>query len=203
MSVLKKLCHKQIIPKLIFGIGSLLIFFSWAFQNYYTQAAEEKLSEINSSRQKIAFNEINKNLFSILINEQQMLDTFSLEKSVYATYSYCIYATTVHHIGLLMATDNNEEIDKNNIIYKENLIDLASWKKESRIDKLMNFASDLSKWENENGFNTVGLFQERFHKLRDEASKRANRHLAFYLIGSLLLGIAFIFQIKNEIEKIK
>tara|TARA_R110001632_G_scaffold148359_1_gene265446 strand:+ start:198 stop:827 length:630 start_codon:yes stop_codon:yes gene_type:complete len=200
---LKIFTHHQILPKIILGIGSLLIFISWYTQNYYTQAAEEELSKIVSSRQRIAFNEINKNMYSIFVNELQLLDTVDINKSVYSAYGYCLYATTVHHIGLSMATDDSLVLKNNNKIYENNLQDLAIWKTNKQLGKLMDFAAELTTWENKNGFSTMATFQNRFHELRDEAEKRAKRHLIIYIIGSLFLAFAFILQIRNEIKKTK
>ena len=177
------------------AIGSIIIFLSWITQNYIKDKFHSEVLRIERNKLGISLNEVNKNLYQIFLNEEESrikADSNYMDNRILAYSAYDSYANMLEYLGVTLATDDADSLKINDSIFKENLDNLKKWSNEERIDLLQRFAQDLSKWEKDNGMNTVWTYQDKLATIRSNEDLAGKIYLVLYCIGALCLGYAFI-----------
>lgn len=187
------------------AIGSIILFLSWVSQSYFQEKWHSEVERIERNKLAIAFNEVNKNLYQIFLNEEQsrsLADTNYDHSLLLAFHAYDLYANMLYHLGTTLTSDRSDYLNENDETFRGNVKDINEWAKNEEIDKLQWFAKRLSRWETENGMNVIGTYQTRLAEIRHKEEFWNNVYLLLYVLGASILGYAFLLDYRmTKIEK--
>jgi hypothetical protein len=177
------------------AVGSVIIFLSWISQNYFQDKWHQEVARIERNKLAIGFNEVNKNAYQIFMNEEkykELNDTNYKGNLVYAYHAYDIYSNLLQYLGTTLTSDDSNFLKENETIFRGNIDDLTEWGRKGEVSKLKSFAERVSKWESENGMNTIWTYQTILSEMRNKEEWWSKAYIILYVFGAFCLGYAFI-----------
>jgi hypothetical protein len=181
--------------KLWTALGSIIIFSSWMTQNFMQEKWHSELVRLERNKLAIGFNEVNKNIYQTYLNSEQShkaTDSSYVDHLNLAFSAYVNYAHLLQYLGVSISKDDKEFLKKNENIFDENLKEIKKWNESGQIDRLSDFAEGLSKWESENGTNTIGAYQSKIAEIREKEEFWNKIYLALYIAGAFCFSLAFM-----------
>lgn len=192
--------------KLWTAIASLIIFGSWFSQNYFQSNWHAEVVKLERDKLAISQNEINKNLYQILLNTEETKgesDTLYNPNLRFLLRGYCIYANILHKIGKNSGTDDEIEKDKNQFLYELNSTNIQNCYDTNNVLELRKIAVGFSEWEAKKGSTTINNYQIRLSDLRKQEDRWNQIYFYLYIIGGFLFIVVFIYDYRAlKLEKV-